>query len=84
MDTGGSGVRPDLDDNEAGAAFIRAWNIGGIRRARSGSTSEFLVVRNVEALDAGGSLFKRGGGSGAGDAEGDDDGDCRELHNVDQ
>ena len=29
-------------------------------------------VRNVEALDAGGSPFKRGGGSGAGDPEGGD------------
>jgi hypothetical protein len=78
----GRGVRPDPDNNEAGAAFVRAWNIDGTRRARSASITVFLVVRNVEALDAGDSFFKRGGGSGAGDAEGDGDGDCGELYDA--
>jgi len=84
VDTGGSGVRPDLDNNETGAAFVRAWNIDGIRRAWSSSTKVTLVVRNVKALDAGDALFKSGGRSGAGDAKGDSDGDCGELHDANQ
>jgi len=69
MDVDGSGVGPDLDNNKGGAAVVSALKIDG-----------GLVVRNVEALNAGLSLFKHGGGSGAGNAEGDGNGDCGKLH----
>ena len=65
MPTEGSRVRSCLDNNEVGAATV-----GGSK------INVGLVVRNVEALDAGGWQLE---GDGAGDAKGESDGDSGEL-----
>ena len=67
----GNGVYPD--NNEAGPAIVCACEID------SG-----LVVRNIEALNAGGSDFQRcGAGAAKGHRHGHcKDGECGELHEA--
>lgn len=62
-------TRTYLDDDEAGAAVVRGFEVDGT-----------LVVRDIEAWNAGGSLFELGR-SGDGEAEANgSEGDSEELH----